>query len=402
MNLHIEEKNRSKRGNKALSENSTNSWKIPLYKIYTDDEDLNLIAKIVKRGTYWAIGPEIEEFEAMIKNYVGCDYCVTLNSGTSALHATYLAYGITKNDEVIVPSFSFISTANSVLFVDAKPIFADIEDENFGLDPISISKKISKKTRAIVPMDYGGLSCKISDIQKITKDNKLILIEDAAEALGASVLGKKVGSIADSTIFSFCGNKVLTTGEGGAIVTNSKEICEKIKLLRSHGRADKVAYFNNPDESQYVGLGYNWRMSSITATLGIAQLLKLDKIIRMRQENAKYISSRLSKHKQLKLPFSSFDYENIFQMYTLRLENKKLRDNLHKFLINKKIFSKVYFNPIHLTSFYKEKFGTKRGDLPTTEKISDQVLTIPIYPNMTKEEKNYLVESISKFFESEN
>jgi perosamine synthetase len=385
-----------------LNDNLTDSWKIPLYKIYTDDEDLNLITKIVKRGTYWAIGPEIEEFETMIKNYVGCDYCVTLNSGTSALHATYLAHGISKNNEVIVPSFSFISTANSVLFVDAKPVFADIEDENFGLDPKLLSKKINKKTKAVVPMDYGGLPCKIFDIQKITKDNKLILIEDAAEALGSTVKGKKVGSIADSTIFSFCGNKVLTTGEGGAIVTNSKSICEKIKLIRSHGRADKVAYFNNPSESQYVGLGYNWRMSSITATLGVAQLLKLDKIIQMRQDNAKYISSRISKHKQLKLPFTSSEYENIFQMYTLKLENKKLRDALHKFLISKKIFSKVYFSPIHLTSFYKEKFGTKKGDLPTTEKISDRVLTVPIYPNMTKEEKNYLIESISQFFESEH
>lgn len=385
-----------------MNDNLTDSWKIPLYKIYTDDEDLNLITKIVKRGTYWAIGPEIEEFETMIKNYVGCDYCVTLNSGTSALHATYLAHGISKNNEVIVPSFSFISTANSVLFVDAKPVFADIEDENFGLDPKLLSKKINKKTKAVVPMDYGGLPCKIFDIQKITKDNKLILIEDAAEALGSTVKGKKVGSIADSTIFSFCGNKVLTTGEGGAIVTNSKSICEKIKLIRSHGRADKVAYFNNPSESQYVGLGYNWRMSSITATLGVAQLLKLDKIIQMRQDNAKYISSRISKHKQLKLPFTSSEYENIFQMYTLKLENKKLRDALHKFLISKKIFSKVYFSPIHLTSFYKEKFGTKKGDLPTTEKISDRVLTVPIYPNMTKEEKNYLIESISQFFESEH
>ena len=212
---------------------------------------------------------------------------------------------------MIVPSFSFISTANSVLFVEAKPVFADIEEGNFGLDPKSIQDKINKRTKAVVPMDYGGLPCKIADIQKITKDNKLILIEDAAEALGASVHGNKVGSIADSTIFSFCGNKVLTTGEGGAVVTNSKDIYEKIKLIRSHGRADKISYFNNPSESQYIGLGYNWRMSSITATLGISQLTKLDKIIQMRRNNAKYISSQISKYKQLKLPSNSSEYENI-------------------------------------------------------------------------------------------
>ena len=166
--------------------NNQNNWKIPLYKIYTDDEDVNLITKIAKRGTYWAIGPEIEELENAIKDYVGTDYCVTLNSGTSALHATYLAYGFGQGDEIIVPSFSFISTANSVLFVDAKPCFADIETENCGLDPKSISQKITQKTKAVVPMDYGGLSCKIFDIKQTAIENNLILIEDAAEALAAA------------------------------------------------------------------------------------------------------------------------------------------------------------------------------------------------------------------------
>ncbi len=375
-------------------------WKIPLYKIYTDDEDVNLITKIIRRGTRWAIGPEIEEFENAIKKYIDCDYCLTLNSGTSALHATFLAYGLNKNDEIIIPSFSFISTANSVLFVGAQPRFTDIEDVTFGLDPKLISNKINSKTKAIVPMDYGGLSCRVHEIKQITQDNDLILIEDAAEALGASIRGKKVGSVADSSIFSFCGNKVLTTGEGGAVVTNSKKIYEKIKLIRSHGRVDKMNFFDNPTESNYIELGYNWRMSSITAALGISQLKKLDKIIRMRQENARFISSKLSKYKQIKLPNPPDGYEHIYQMYTIRLPNPKIRDNLHKFLLKKRIFSKVYFNPIHLTSFYKEKFPVKSGSLSVTEKIAQQVLTLPIYPNMTREEKNYLIDTIGEFFEN--
>ena len=374
-------------------------WKIPLYKIYTDDEDVELITRIIRRGTQWAIGPEIAEFENAIKNYVGCDYCVTLNSGTSALHATFLAYGLRKNDEVIVPSFSFISTANSVLFVDATPKFSDIEETTFGLDPNLISKKITHATKAIVPMDYGGLSCKIFEIQKITNDNNLILIEDAAESFGASVKGRKVGSVADVSIFSFCGNKVLTTGEGGAIVTNSHEIYEKVKSIRSHGRVDKIEYFNNPTESQYVDLGYNWRMSSITAALGISQLSKIDKIIKMRQENAKYISSRLSKYSKIKVPNPPPDYEHIYQMYTIQLSDSKTRDELHEYLTKKRIFSKIYFNPIHLTEFYKKRFGSETNSLPVTERISQQVLTLPIYPNMNMEEKNYLIESITEFFE---
>ncbi len=380
-------------------DNNLNSWKIPLYKIYTDEEDVNLITKIVRRGSNWAIGPEIEEFENAIRHYVGTDFCVTLNSGTSALHATFLAYGFRENDEIIVPSFSFISTANSVVFVGAKPNFADIEETTFGLDPNSILTKINSFTKAIVPMDYGGMSCNIFEIQKVAKNNNLLLIEDAAESLGSSINGKKVGSVADSSIFSFCGNKVLTTGEGGAVVTNSKEIYEKIKLIRSHGRIDKIDYFNNPSESQYVELGYNWRMSSITAALGISQLSKLDKIIKMRQENARYISSRLSKHNQIKVPRPPPGYDHIYQMYTIRLHDGKTRDKLHDYLSTKRIFSKVYFNPIHLTSFYKEKFGTKPNSLPVTEQISKQVLSLPIYPNMDSEEKEYLIESISEFFE---
>jgi len=378
---------------------SNTGWKIPLYKIYTDDEDLNLITKIIRRGSHWALGPEIEEFENLIKNYVGVNYCITLNSGTSALHATFLAYDLGTKNEIIVPSFSFISTANSVLFVDAKPVFADIEETTFGLNPESIKKNISSKTSAVVPMDYGGLPCKIFDIQKVTEENNLVLIEDAAESLGSSIDGKKTGSIADSSIFSFCGNKVLTTGEGGAVVTNSKKIYERIKLIRSHGRVDITNYFSNPEEPNYTGLGYNWRMSTMTAALGISQMSKLDKIIKMRQENAQYLTSRISKHSQIKTPNIPKGYKHIFQMYTIKFSNKKIRDDLHNFLLKKKIFSKVYFNPIHLTQFYKENFATKKDLLPVTEMISEQVLTLPLYPNMTSEEKEYLTDSISEFFE---
>jgi perosamine synthetase len=374
-------------------------WKIPMYKIYTDDEDINLITKIIKRGNGWAMGPEIEEFENQIKKFVGCDYCLTLNSGTSALHATNLAYGIGKGDEVIIPSFSFISTANSVLFVDASPIFTDIEEENYGLDPKEIERKITEKTKAIIPMDYAGQSCKIFEIKDIAKENKLILIEDAAEALGSSVKGNKVGSVSDSSIFSFCGNKVLTTGEGGAVVTNSKEIYEKVKIIRSHGRMDTTSYFNNPSSSNYSMLGYNWRMSSITASLGISQLQKLDKIISMRKRNAETLSKHLSKHPEIQVPNPPEGYDHIYQMYSIRLKDNQTRNDLKKYLLNLKIFCKVYFDPIHEMQFYKN-MNNNQLSLPMTKKISDEILTLPLYPNMTYEEINYLVDSIDSFFET--
>jgi len=381
--------------NKEVSE-----WKIPLYKIYADDEDVISITKIIRRGTNWAIGPEIEEFENAIKNYVGCDYCISLNSGTSALHATLLAYGLGNFDEIIVPSFTFISTVNSTRFVGASPIFCDIEDETFGLDPKLILNNISNKTKAIMPMDYGGQSCRIQEIKNISQNHNLILIEDAAESLGSTVDGKKVGSFSDSAIFSFCGNKVLTTGEGGAVVTNSKDIYEKIKSIRSHGRVDKIPYFDNPSTSEYVGVGYNWRMSSITATLGLSQIGKLDKLIKLRQDNANFLSKRLSKHKKIHIPNPPKNYNHIYQMYSILLENKLIRDNLQHFLLNKRIFCKVYFYPIHLMDYYKKNYP--HSSLPITESISDRILTLPIYPNMTNEEKSFLVDTVDEFFELNN
>ena len=380
-----------------MSNKETNDWKIPLYKIYTDDEDVQLITKIVRRGSNWAIGPEIEEFEESIKNYVGSDYCLTLNSGTSALHASFLAYGFGTGDEIIVPSFTFVSTVNATRFVNASPIFSDIEEKTFGLDPKSIKSKITSSTKAVVPMDYGGSSCDINSIKKITNENNLKLIEDAAEGLGSSINGKKVGSLSDLAIFSFCGNKVLTTGEGGAIVTNSKEVYNKIKSIRSHGRLENISYFNNPSDAEYLGVGYNWRMSSITAALGISQISKLDKLIKMRQENACFISQQISKHKQIQVPQNP---ENIYQMYSILLENNKLRNALQKFLLEKKIFCKIYFQPIHLMDYYVRHFKDEKISLPMTESVSKRILTLPLYPNMNNEEKQYLVDSINEFFEN--
>jgi perosamine synthetase len=376
-----------------LKEN--HEWKIPLYKIYTDQEDLNLVTKIISRGNKWAIGPEIEEFEEKLKNYVGVDYCLTLNSGTSALHASLIANSIGTGNEVIIPSFTFISTANSVINSGAKPVFSDIEEETLGLDPSYISERINSKTKAIIPVDYAGQSCKIFEIIDIAKQNKIKVIEDAAESLGSKIKGRSVGSISDSAIFSFCGNKVITTGEGGAVVTNDKAVFEKIKLVRSHGRQDSINYFENSEQAKYIETGYNWRMSSITAALGIAQLSKLDKIINKRIDNANSIITKLTKIPEIITPKAITNSLHVFQMFTVRLPDKKIRDRLHEFLKIKKIFSKVYFEPIHKMSFYLKK----EVELPQTEKISEQVLTLPLYPNMTKEEINYLTCSISEFFE---
>ena len=269
------------------------NWKIPLFKIYWDESDVEKVTDSIKSGTYWAEGPSIQEFESLLANYVGTKYCVTFNSGTSAQHAAMLAYGIREWDEVIVPSFTFISTANAPLFVGAKPVFADIEDMTFGLDPDSVMEKISSRTKAIMPIHYGGCPCRIKALCEIAEDHNLILIEDAAEALGASIENRKVGTFGDSAMLSFCQNKVITTGEGGALVMDSEKMYHKLKLIRSHGRADNSQYFSSTASMDYISLGYNFRMSSITASLGISQIKKIDAIIQKRRENASYLTTRL-------------------------------------------------------------------------------------------------------------
>jgi len=376
-------------------------WKIPLYKVFTDSEDNRAVNKVLQRGMDWAIGPEIEKFEKKIANYIGTKHCITFNSGTSAGHAALIALGINAKSEVIVPSFTFISTANWPLMVQSSPKFADIEIQNYGMDPRDLETKISKKTKAVIPTHYGGLPCKIDEIKEISNKNNFYLIEDAAESFGASLNGKKIGSFGTVSILSFAGNKILTTGEGGALCTDSKELCEKIKLVRSHGRQLHSGYFSSMHDYDYYSLGYNWRMSSITAALGLSQLDKIKKIIAMRRNNAKYYQSKLKKIKEITLQEEPPGFRHVYQFYPILLRDSTIRTKLMNFLASKGIMTRVFFKPVHKTVFFS-KIGYGSLSLPNTEKISTQILALPMFPTLRKEEINYIVDSIIKFFEHTN
>ncbi len=373
-------------------------WKIPLFKIYWDEEDVRMVTEAIQRGMFWAIGPNIERFEQMLSEYVGTRYALVFNSGTSALHAALLAYGIGEGDEVIVPSFTFIATANAPLFVGAKPVFADIEEKTYGLDPEDVVRRITPKTKVIMPVHYGGCPCLIAELSEIAREHNLLLIEDAAESLGANVNGKKVGTFGDCAIFSFCANKVITTGEGGAVVTDSPEVYEELKLIRSHGRAENTNYFSSTETGDYISLGYNFRMPDVIAALGIAQLGKIDKIIQMRRQNADRLSAKLSPVSEIEVPDSPAGFFHVYQMYTIRVrEGRGKRDALIGHLTREGIMSKVYFHPVHLTHFYRNKLGYS-GELPVTEKLGEHVLTLPMYPGLA-EEVDYLADKVSAFFQ---
>ena len=373
-------------------------WKIPLFKIYWDEEDIKMVNEAIQRGMFWAIGPNIEKFEDMIAQYIGTKYALVFNSGTSALHATLLAYGIGQEDEVIVPSFTFIATANAPLFVGAKPVFADIEEKTYGLDPEDVNRKITPKTKAIIPIHYGGGPCLIEELREIARKHNLLLIEDAAESLGATIDGRKIGSFGDAAILSFCSNKVITTGEGGAVVTDSAEVYEKLKLIRSHGRAETDNYFSSTEYMDYVTLGYNFRMSDITAALGIAQLKKIDNVIKMRRRNAEMLSDKLSRIAGIEVPLPADNFFHVYQMYTIKVKDGRgKRDALAAYLAERGIMTKVYFPPVHFTHFYKNELRYD-CELPVTERLSQQVLTLPMYPTLTEDEIDYIADSITTFF----
>ena len=376
------------------------NFKVPLFKIYWDQDDINSVNEIIKSGEYWADGKKIQEFEDEIAKYIGVKYAVSFNSGTSALHSILLTYNI-KSKEVIVPSFTFISTANSVILAGGKPVFAESEGDTYGLDIESVEEKITNKTKAIIPLHYGGLTSRdIYEIKEIAKDNNILVIEDAAESIGSEYKGQKAGSIGDSAMFSFCQNKIITSGEGGVIVTNSKKIYKKLRLIRSHGRVDSKNnnYFSSTREMKYIDIGYNFRMPTMNAALGLSQLKKINRIIKLRREKADYYNKKFRQLSDIKLPIEKKYQKHVYQLYTIQFDKKRNRDKIQKHLFNNGIMTKVYFYPIHLKFYYRKTYGYKKSDLPNTEKISEKVLTLPLYPSLKNEKIDYIIDLIKEVY----
>ncbi|MFX1443660.1 MAG: DegT/DnrJ/EryC1/StrS family aminotransferase [Promethearchaeota archaeon] len=371
----------------------------PLFDIYWDNDDIKEITKVITRGSYWAAGPEIKEFEENLAHYLNVDYVAVFNSGTSALHAILLAFGITEG-EVIVPSMSFISTANCVILANAKPVFAEIEEETLGLDPEDVTNKITNNTKAIIPMHYGGKVCKnIEELKEIADDNNLILIEDNAESFGAKIGEKFAGTIGHAGMLSFCQNKIITTGEGGAICTNDEDIYTKLQLIRSHGRVEQpgVNYFSSIYDMDYIEVGYNYRIPTICAALGISQLNKIEKIIELRRKVGKYYDANFKRVSEVQILPELDGFRTVYQLYSIFLKKPENRQNLQEYLLKKGIFTKVYFYPIHLKSYYKRKYGYKDGDLPITEEISEKILTLPFSLNFNESDQDTIINSIKEF-----
>ena len=361
---------------------------ILLFKSYSDQEDLNAIKKVLERGTYWAIGPEIEEFEQKLATFFGTKHALAFSSGTTALHSCLITLGITSG-EVIVPSFTFPATVNSVIAAGAKPVFADIEPETLGLSVDDVARKITPNTKAILPMHFSGhISRDITKLRALADQNNIPLIEDNAHSIGATLNSKMAGTFGHAAMTSFCFNKIITTGEGGVLITNSDDLANKLKLLRSHGRAG----------SDYVSCGLNFRIPTLNAALGISQISKIHFLIESRREIARYYNNQLRGIPDLIIPEQKEGEYCVYLLYNLILKDEKIRSQFLEHLKNHKIPYRVTYNPVHLFSYYRKQYGTKEGDLPITEDIARRIITIPLHLGLTKKQQEYIATTIKQFF----
>jgi len=356
---------------------------IPIAKPLLGKEEIDAVTEVLSSGMI-AQGPKVEEFELAFSEYTDCEYAAAVNSGTAALHIALLAHGIGQGDEVITSPFSFIATANSILYTGAKPVFADIEPETYNIDPEKIKEKITSKTRAIMPVHLYGHPADMKAIMEIAEDKKLIVIEDACQSHGAEFHGKRVGSFGTGA-FSFYPTKNMTTSEGGMLTTNDKEIADKSKMIRAHG--SKVRYLHEM-------LGFNLRMTDIAAAIGLVQLGKLDKFTAARQKNAEMLSSGLKGIPGLVPSITKASCTHVFHQYTVRA---KKRDQLAAFLKEKEIGTGVHYPiPIHKQPFYKE-LGYK-DSLPVSEKAVEEVLSLPVHPALSSADVQMIVEATKEFY----
>lgn len=372
-----------------------------------DQKDIRLVIKTLQ-SSYLTQGQKIQEFERALQNYVKSKYAIVVNSGTAALHCACYAINLKSGDEVITSPLSFVATANSILYCNAKPVFADV-DESGLLDPKLAEKAITNKTKAIITVDYAGQPSYISAVKKICNKYKLILIEDAAHSLGGFYKNKPVGSLADITCFSFHPVKSITTGEGGAITTNNHNYYEKIIQFRSHGivkEANKFIYKNDdPWYYEMHNLGYNFRLTDIQAALGISQLQKLDRFIKTRREIALFYNVNLrdlEKKGLVKLPAERRGIQSAWHLYPLRVDFRKIRFT-RKELFNKfksyGINLQVHYIPIHFQPYYRQKYNYKKGCYPNTELFYEQEISLPLYPSMKEKEIRLVVATVKKYLQ---
>jgi dTDP-4-amino-4,6-dideoxygalactose transaminase len=376
-------------------------WRYPLSDIDFGKEEERQALKVI-RSRWLSTGPVTERFEKSFSEYLGGGEAIAVSNGTAALHLALAGLGIKEGDEVILPSLTFIATANAVLYTGATPVFADIvSEENLNISPEEIEKKVTRKTKAIMVMHYGGYPCDMKSILKVAKRCGLYVIEDAAHAPGAEYYGKKCGVIGDIGCFSFFSNKNLVTGEGGMVVTQNQTWAERIRRMRSHGMKalswDK--YRGRLSSYDVGGLGYNYRTTEIQSALGLVQLKKLDRNNKKRRRLVEVYQKEFQREGKILLPFSKFKGNPSYHLFPILVARPIDRNRLMEKLKNFGIQTSVHYPPVHLFSLYRKRFGFKLGMLPKTEGVSRREMTLPLHPRMNLREVSEIVNKLKGLME---
>ena len=373
--------------------------KFPAYEPWISKDDKKIVDKALSQSML-TLGPQLEKFESDFCKYSNSKYAIAVSNCTAALHLSLMALGIKKNDEVIIPDLTFVADANAILACNAKPVITDINKENFFLSISNIKKNITKKTKAIIPVHIYGQVCNIDEILDVAKDNNLKVIEDCAHAVGTFHKSKHVGTLGSTGCFSFYPTKNITTAEGGMVITNSKQIAEKVRQLRSHGMTKSL---QNRYSSEYPWIfdilqpGYNYRLDEIRAALGITQLKRIKKINDLRKKASMYYHKNLQNIPGIILPDMVNNRTHSYHLYTIRVTNpyKLSRNQLFKKLKNNGIRTTVYWMPIHKYTAY-QKFAKKSNVINTT-KIYDEILALPLFPNISKIHQDSVIKVIKSF-----
>lgn len=359
-------------------------------KQWIDEEDIKAVTTVLE-GDFLTTGPYISNFEEAIANYVGAKYAVSFSNGTAALHAACFAAGISEGDEVITSPLTFAASSNCVLYQGGTPVFVDIDEKTYNIDPKEIEKSITNKTKAIIPVHFTGQPANLDAITAIAKKHNLVVIEDAAHALGASYQGKRIGSISDMTMFSFHPVKHITTGEGGMITTNNKDYYEKLLQFRSHGITrdpDKLIENHGPWYYEMQFLGLNYRLTDIQAALGLSQFNKINRFLDLRKKYSSMYNEAFKNIPSITLPYQDKNACSSWHLYVIRLDLEtlsKTRSEIFKSFHQENIGVNVHYIPVYLFPYY-QTLGYKRGICPKAEKLYQEIITLPLFPAMTEKD----------------
>lgn len=374
---------------------------IPYGKHWIGEDEVQEVVETLRTG-YLTSGPKVERFENELRQYLGAKYTVTTGSCSAALHLSILAFGIKPGDEVITTPFTYVATVNAILHAGAIPIFVDIDPKTYSIDPLKIEERITPRTKAILIVHYAGQPCAIREIGKIARNYQLAVIEDSSHAIGATYQNRKVGCDSDSACFSFHPVKNMTTAEGGLIATKHEHIARLCKAFRLHGfledyrEREQAEFFEYP-QMQYLGFKYN--MTDLQAAIGLWQLKKLDQFNKRRSEIAQMYSAGLKDREELILPYVSPEGVHVWHLYVVRLRLERLqvsRAEFMKRLADRNITTSVHYLPVHLHTYYRNRFQTKEGDFPIAEDVYRSIVTIPLFPKMNGDEVQYVIDTIQK------